>query len=186
MRPVWMHTVFVPMFMCALGGAANVTGQQAERVAIADDRENVETDRQAIAKALRLLPRMPARVALIDARDARPDVQATLLRLDAFVVRGSPTVYVVRQSELLKSAGAGSSFHIHCLAAVLWHEMAHADGHSEREARQQEEALWTTFLRDQRIDSVNGLRYLSALIHRRDEDELKIETPLAADHIHVR
>jgi hypothetical protein len=119
-------------------------------------------------------------------RDAKPDVQAALLRLDAFVVRGSPTVYVVRQSELLKGAGTGSSFHIHCLAAVLWHEMAHADGHSEREARQQEEALWTTFLRDQRIDPVNGLRYLSALTHRRDEDELKIDTPLAADHIRVR
>ena len=87
-----------------------MTGQQAERVAIADDRENVETDRQAIAKALRLLPRMPARVALIDARDARPDVQATLLRLDAFVVRGSPTVYVVRQSELLKSTARGVPF----------------------------------------------------------------------------
>jgi hypothetical protein len=178
-----MHTVFVPM-LCALGGAAIVTGQQAERVAIEDDSGNVETDHQAIAKALRLLPRMPARVALIDAHDATPDVQAALLRLDAFVVRGSPTVYVVRQSELLKGAGAGSAFHIHCLAAVLWHEMAHADGHSEREARQREEALWTTFLRDQRIDPVNGLRYLSALTHRREQ--AKIDTPIAAEHVQVR
>jgi hypothetical protein len=176
MRPGWVRALLVPMSMCSLGQAAIATDQQADRrMAIVDDGRNVEAEQQAIARAVRLLPRMPVRVALIDAREATPDLQTALLRLDAFVVKGSPTVYVVRQSELLKGARAGSAFHIHALAAVLWHEMAHADGHNEREARQREEALWTSFLRDQRIDPVNGLRYLSALTHRRDEEE-KIET----------
>lgn len=53
---------------------------------------------------MRLLARMPERVAVIDAEQARPDVKATLLRLDAFTIRGSRVIYLVRQSALMQGA----------------------------------------------------------------------------------
>jgi hypothetical protein len=56
-------------------------------------------------------------------------------------VPAAPDIYVVRQSELLTGACEGSAFHIHALAAVLWHEMAHLNGASEHDARKKEEAL---------------------------------------------
>lgn len=129
-------------------------------------------ERAAVVAALRLLPRLPSRVAVIDANDARPEVRSALKRLDAFVTRGSPVVYVLRQSRLLAGARAGSSLHVHALATVLWHEMAHAEGTDEREARKREQALWTSFLRDQRVDPVIALRYLAALERRPDDAAL--------------
>jgi hypothetical protein len=126
-------------------------------------------ERRALTSALRLLSRLPDRVACLDATEASPETQAALLGLDAFVVPGNPVIYVVRQSPLLRAAaGAGpSSVYVHALAAVLWHEMAHLDGAGEAEARRREQELWRTFVRDQRVDSVSGLAYLSALEKRR-------------------
>jgi Zn-dependent protease with chaperone function len=123
----------------------------------------------AVLAAVRLLPRPPARIAVIDADDARPEVRPTLLRLDAFVTVGSPVVYVVRQSRLLDGAVRGSALHTHALAAVIWHEMAHVGGADERQARRQEEALWLSFIRDQRINAIVGLRYLKSLVERPDD-----------------
>lgn len=125
-------------------------------------------ERQALVNALRLLPRLPARVAVIDADEARPEVKATLLTLDSFVVQGSPVVYVVRQSALFRGAVDGSAVLTYALASVVWHEMAHSDGDDERAARKKEEELWTTFVRDQRVDQVTALRYLTALAKRPD------------------
>lgn len=130
------------------------------------DGPNAKTEREAIVAALQLLGRLPTRVAVIDALEARPDVRTALLRLDAFVVQGSPTIYVVRQSELLSGARARSAFHTHALAAVLWHEMAHVDGAGEQDARRREEGLWRRFVRDQRLDPIVALRYLQALSRR--------------------
>src|SRR4029453_1597141 len=48
------------------------------------------------------------------------------------------------------------------------HEMAHAEGHDESEARRREQALWTTFVLDQRIDQLTALRYLQTLSKRPD------------------
>ena len=45
-------------------------------------------EREAVVRALRLLSALPARVAILDAERARPGVKETLLRLDAFVVKG--------------------------------------------------------------------------------------------------
>jgi hypothetical protein len=130
------------------------------------DGPDQEAERTAIVQALRLLPRLPVRVAVIDATRAKPDVQANLLRLDAFVIRGSPVIYIVRQSALLRGAVAGSDIYVHALASVVWHEMAHVNGSDERDARKQEQALWTSFVRDQRVDEVAALRYLAALDRR--------------------
>jgi hypothetical protein len=75
-------------------------------------------EREALVRALRLLPALPARVAVLDAEQARPDVKPTLLRLDAFVIRGRAEVYVVRQSGLLKCAMRRAPPCTHALAAV--------------------------------------------------------------------
>lgn len=107
---------------------------------------------QRLAASSKLLPRLPARVAVIEAMEAKPAVAKVLSRLDAFVVKDSAVVYVVRQSSLLKGAVKGSLVHVHALATVIWHEMAHVAGADEGEARRQEQALWTTFVRDQTVD----------------------------------
>lgn len=132
---------------------------------------------RALTAALDLLPRRPSRVAVIDATRARPDTRDALLRLDAFVVRGSAVVYVVRQSALLRGAVAGSSTHLHALAAAIWHEMAHVDGADERAARKYEQVLWTRFILGQRVDREYGLRYLSALEGRSDHQLEARATP---------
>lgn len=136
------------------------------------DGPNADAQRDAIVKALKLLPRLPSRVAVMDVSEAKPDVRDVLLRLDAFIIKGSSVVYIVQQSALLNGALKGSALPAHALAAVIWHEIAHAEGADERAARKGEEELWTTFVRDQRVDGVSALRYLKALVSRPDDQLL--------------
>jgi len=164
-----MAVVSVLMF----SAIARIGGQQPDwQFLIVSSGSEAELERFALIKAAQLLPRLPARVAVLDATEAKPLVRERLLRLDAFIVKGGAAVYVVKQSALLRGAVRGSSFHIHALAAVIWHEMAHVDGADEREARAHEEALWTSYMRDQRVDGVTGLRYLAELNRRPDEQTL--------------
>ena len=167
MRRCGTWTIWMIVWVCTIGqgAGARAQGERRDQLVFASGPA-ANRSRDAIVRALRLLPRLPSGVAIIDANEARPEVRSTLIRLDAFIVEGSTTVYVVRQSELLQGAERDSAFHLHALAAVLWHEMAHADGADEREARRREEALWRTFIRDQSVDAVTGLRYLSALLRR--------------------
>ena len=159
------------LFALALSGdVAGAAGRTTDwQGLIVTDGPAAESERRALVESLRLLPRLPIRVAVIDATEAKPDVQPTLLSLDAFVVIGSPVVYVVRQSALLRGARDGSTAHTHALAAAIWHEMAHVDGADERQARTREQALWTTFVRDERVDNVVALRYLNLLNGRPDD-----------------
>ena len=98
--------------------------------------------------------------------------------LDAFTVSGNAVIYVVQQSQLLKGARAGSAVHRAMLAAVLWHEMAHVSGADERRARQAEEELWIRFVRDGRVDTVIGLRYLQALQRRVGDQTVRLPGPI--------
>ena len=165
MRQQLARTALVSLL--ALCGTARVGGEKPDwQFLIVSGGAEAEVERSALVEVLQLLPRLPARVAVLDTAGATPQVQKRLLRLDAFIVEGSPVVYVVNQSALLRGAIAGSSFHTHALAAVIWHEMAHVDGADEREARAREEALWTRYVRDQRVDDVTALRYLAALKRR--------------------
>ncbi|MEO6236027.1 MAG: hypothetical protein ABIQ52_03455 [Vicinamibacterales bacterium] len=167
-----MQQRLVAVMFCVTGlcGAWSAYAAKAElRSVIVYEGPDAAAHRGALLHAIELLPRAPATVAIIDASEARPEVQKVLRRLDAFIVEGSRVVYVVKQSALLRGAIAGSSLHRHALAAVLWHEMAHAEGADEREARAKEQALWTNYVRDQRVDSLTALRYLTALDHRPDD-----------------
>ena len=148
----------------AVGGATDWT-----RLIVTEGPSAAE-EREAVARSLRLLPVLPTRVAVLDAERARPEVRSLLLRLDAFVVKGRPEVYLVRQSALFRCAIERAPLCRHALAAVVWHEMAHVGGADEREARRREEALWRTFIRDQQVDPVAALRYLDAMVHRADDD----------------
>ena len=147
-------------------------GPPAVESRIVVDGPTAVGERKAIAEAMRLLTRLPERVAVIDAEQARPDLKATLLRLDAFTIKDSRVIYLVRQSALLQGAVQRQAFHTYALASVIWHEMAHAEGGDEREARRREQSLWTTFVRDQRVDTVTALRYLDALTKRPDAQRL--------------
>jgi hypothetical protein len=171
MRQQLARTAVVSVLMVC--GIARVEGEKPDwQFLIASSGSEAEVERGALVKALQLLSRLSARVAVLDAAEARPQVQERLLRLDAFVLEGSPVVYVVKQSALLRGAISGSSFQTHALAAAIWHEMAHVDGADEREARAREEALWTSYVRDQRVDEVTALRYLAALKRRPDDHRL--------------
>ena len=173
MRQQLARTAVVSVLMCS--GIVRVGGEKPDwQFLIVSSGTEAELERGALVEALRLLPRLPARVAVLDAAEARPQVRERLLRLDAFVLEGSAVVYVVKQSALLRGAMGGSSFHTHALAAVIWHEMAHVDGADEREARAREEALWTRYVRDQRVDEVKALRYLAALKRRPDDQRLAL------------
>ena len=149
MRSVVLNIV---VGLLAVGGVIRPQDAWAEpdwRSLIVADGPMAESERQALMAAIRALPRLPARVAVIDANEAAPEVKATLLQLDTFITRGSPVVYVLRHSALLQGAKTGDPFHILALSAALWHEIAHTEGADERGARARERSLWTSFVRVQ-------------------------------------
>ena len=126
---------------------------------------------QTIERVLTLLPKRPAQVVVVDANRAPADIRATLLRMDACITEGGRVVYLMSHSEALQGALKGWSLHEYILASIIWHEMAHIDGADEMEAQRREEALWTRYVMDQRVDPGDGLRYLSALSSRRSRDK---------------
>jgi hypothetical protein len=135
-----------------------------------------------VRRVVALLPRSPGTISVLDASDAKPDVRETLLKLDAFVVRGRGVIYLVKQSAVLQGAARGSPVLDCMLAAIIWHEMAHVDGAPEPEAQRREQELWTRFIRDGRVDQVVGLRYLQALEQRGSDDVLREAIPAPTHH----
>jgi Zn-dependent protease with chaperone function len=156
-----------------LVGSPAAAGTDLEK-AIVTDGPDARRERAALVQALRLLPKYPWRVAVIDAEAARPEVRPSLRRLDAFTTTGGQVVYILRHSVLLRGAKAGSRFHVHALASVIWHEMAHIDGGNETRARKAEEDLWTRFIRDGQVDPMVALQYLSALKGRTHDERLAL------------
>jgi hypothetical protein len=122
---------------------------------------------RTIERVLQLLPRRPAQVVVVDANQAAGETRRALLQMDAFITRGGREVYVTAHNEALRGAVEGSSLHEYVLATTIWHEMAHLDGADEGEAQRREETLWSQFVLDQRVNPMDGLRYLDALKRRR-------------------
>jgi hypothetical protein len=91
------------------------------------------------------------------------------LTLDAFITKGGRVVYLTSHGEALQGALKGSQLCEHILATIVWHEMAHIDGANEAEAQRREEQLWTAFVMEERVDRIQGLRYLTALKTRRGD-----------------
>jgi hypothetical protein len=138
-----------------------IAGSRRPTVVTAD-----EASTAAINRALSLLSCRPEFVALIDPETVKPEVRETLLKVDAFISKGQPVVYLSPHSEVLKGAREGSRIHTYMLAAIIWHEIAHLDGADERAAQRKEEGLWKRFVVERRVDPVTALRYLKAMDDR--------------------
>lgn len=165
-------TATVAVLVGLLATSAVAQGHGSGTELIVDPGPDNAQDRVTLRAAIAMLPKAPARIAVMDVTQARPGVREHLLTLDAFTVKGNGVIYVVQQSDLLRGARTGSPVARAMLAVVLWHEMAHLSGADERDARIAEEALWTRFLRDGLTDQVTGLRYLQALKQRPDDQAL--------------
>jgi hypothetical protein len=147
----------------------------------------------AVQNVLKLLPKRPAQVVIVDPNQAAGDVRSILLEIDAFVTKGGRVVYVSTNSPSLQGALKGWALHEHILATIIWHEMAHIDGANEIEAQRREEALWTEFVMLERVDRGDGMRYLEMLRARRRQDGTlrqpheawTLSEPLAASAIAV-
>jgi hypothetical protein len=125
-----------------------------------------DVDRRTLQAALEALPRRPERIVMVDDA-AAPGAAHRARDLDGFVPIGSRVVHLRRESPTLRGAEYEGGAYLLALAAVIWHEMAHAEGLDERAARHREEALWEGFVRAGRVDSGAGLTYLEALRRRR-------------------
>ena len=136
---------------------------------------------EAITRALRLLPRQPDKIEVVE-RDERSRVRRgtphvmdgedvedvkDVEDVEAFVNRGGRVVYLIRQGVTLQATLKGPGIFDYALATVIWHEMAHIDGADEVAAREAEEQLWMEFIVSQRVDRTRGMKYLALLKKRR-------------------
>ena len=120
-----------------------------------------------VARVIRLLPRPPEKVVVIDADISGRALHDKLQHVEGFVIHGERIVHLVRQSDTLQRALKGPGIFDYALAITIWHEMAHIDGADEATARRAEEQLWTEFVVAGRVDRVRGMRYLALLKNRR-------------------
>jgi hypothetical protein len=135
-------------------------------LAIATPRKCAECDR-VVARALKLLPRQPQRVVVVDAESVPPALRRSIQWAEGFATPGDVTVYLKKQGVTFRHALRGAGNWDYALAAVIWHEMAHIDGADEAEAQRREELLWQQFIAARRIDAGAGLRYFAVLRKRR-------------------
>jgi hypothetical protein len=119
-----------------------------------------------VARVIRLLPRPPEKVVVIDADISGRSLHDKLQHVEGFVIRGERVVHLVRQSDTLQRALKGPGIFDYALAITIWHEMAHIDGADEATAQRAEEQLWTEFVVAGRVDRVQGMRYLALLRKR--------------------
>jgi hypothetical protein len=119
----------------------------------------------AVQRALKLLPKRPERIVLLDYHKASPAMREKLSQVEGFVTDG-PTVYLKKQGFALERASKGPGFFDYIVAINIWHEMAHIAGADEPEARRQEEELWKEFIVSKKVDTGRGLVYLDLLRKR--------------------
>src|SRR3954470_12838842 len=59
---------------------------------------------EAVKRAIKLLPKKPERVLVVDASRSMPRVDAHGRKVEAFVTHGDRTVYLVAQGDMLQHA----------------------------------------------------------------------------------
>jgi hypothetical protein len=138
---------------------------------LAQARREESLYHQTIERVLKLLPKRPDQVVIVDPNQAAAEIRGTLLRMEAFITKGGRVVYLTSHGEALHGALKGWSLHEYILASIIWHEMAHIEGADEMDAQRREEALWIRYVMDQRVDRGDGMRYLSGLKSRRSNDK---------------
>jgi hypothetical protein len=119
-----------------------------------------------ITRVLGLLPKLPAKVLVIDAAEAARAADAHGRKVEAFVRHGENVVYLISQGETLRGAQKGQGIFDYALAILIWHEMAHLAGADEREAQRQQEDLWMAYVATGRVDTNRGMNYLALLKKR--------------------
>lgn len=151
----WVHRRLVGVLVVSAGllGSVPAVAQQADDI--------------TLARVMRLLPRPPEKVVVVDADTGGRSLHEKLQHVEGFAINGKRVVYLVRQSDTLQRALNGPGIFDYALAITIWHEMAHIDGADEATARKAEEQLWTEFVLAGRVDRVRGLRYLALLKNRR-------------------
>jgi len=122
---------------------------------------------RTIRAALAALPRAPDRIEVVAADEMPPEIRERIHRMFGFVLEGSGTIYLIRDSSIIREAERSGGPYVFVLAAVIWHEMAHADGLDETQARRREEELWRGFVSTRVVDSAFGLAYLAELRSRK-------------------
>jgi hypothetical protein len=123
---------------------------------------------EVIGRALKLLPRQPERVIVVDMDRSTSLLRTKMAHTDAFVTTGLRIVYVRKQGATFQQALKGDAFFDHVLAVVIWHEMAHLDGADERTAQRVEEDLWSQYVVGRRVPTDRGMAYLALLRKRRE------------------
>ena len=129
-------------------------------------RADAVPDREAIVRALKLLPRQPYNVLIVDSDAAQPPRHGKGQKVEAFVNHDDRVVYLVKGGVTLRQASNKGGIFDYALATVIWHEMAHIDGADELNAQLEEERLWRQFIVARRVDTVRGLQYLGLLKKR--------------------
>ncbi len=118
-------------------------------------------------RALDTLPVRPSRIVILDVKSLSSAWQQKVRRLDAFVVDGSATVFILRQASTLRQAEFGEAFDRLVLASLVFHEMAHARGLDEGAALEAEKQLWRAFVGARRADPALGMSYVQRLEEER-------------------
>ena len=124
----------------------------------------------AVRRAVKLLPRQPERVVVVDMDATTALLRERMSHTDAFVTTGLRIVYVRRQGRALQDALKGDAFFDHVLAVIIWHEMAHLAGADEPRAQRAEEDLWRQFIVSQKADARRAIPYLALLRQRRHRE----------------
>jgi hypothetical protein len=112
---------------------------------------------------LDLLPTRPGRIEVLDLDALSRPTREKLAGLDAFVLAGQTTIVVIRQGATLRQAELGDALDQLVLASLVWHEFAHANGLDERNALEQEQALWRRFIVTGLANRGTGMSYIARL-----------------------
>ena len=119
-----------------------------------------------VGRVLKLLPRQPSKLVVIDAERSSPALQQRIERSEGLAARDEKTIYLKKQGSTFQRALAGPGIWDYVLAIIVWHEMAHLDGADECQAQRKEEELWNQFVVERRVDGYRGLNYLRLLQKR--------------------
>ena len=122
-----------------------------------------ESDARLWKQVLDLLPTRPRRIEVLDVDSLSDAARQKVRGLDAFVLAGHATVVVIRQGATLRQAEFGDGVDRLALAALVWHELAHANGLNEHAAIEQEEALWRRFISTGLVEAGMGRSYVARL-----------------------
>src|SRR5262249_3232182 len=157
--PSWTCLMVIGSSICPTSGAADDQGSNRAGSSRASSRIVAGTivtgdiDTRTLLGALQALPRRPETIVVVDTEPLPLWHDRQPREVDAFVPLGSRVIYLRRRSPTLLAAEYSGGPYVLMLAAVIWHEMAHADGLDERHAQEREEDLWRQFVLRRRVDS---------------------------------